>query len=55
MSGQTFSSLRHHQGQLTTPHELPTTTNFISGKKILYYIFDIHGEVNFFLHYLYIK
>ena len=27
MSGQTFSSLRHHQGQLTTPHELPTTTH----------------------------
>ena len=22
---------------------------FISGKKFLYYIFDIHGEVNFFL------
>ena len=24
MSGQTFSSLRHHQGH--TPHELPSTT-----------------------------
>ena len=27
MSGQTFSSLRHHQGQLTTPYELPTATD----------------------------
>ena len=35
MSGQTFSSLRHHQGHpITTPHELPTTTEQLvrSGK-----------------------